>query len=422
MFSIFQRAISVAVYPAAYLYLWAQSEITRIKSWNKAPVIHSEMPYDGQKIMLLALYQKGKLRPDTVRLLKHAKAAGLYVLAVNTLRLKNPADTDGLIDCYIERFNFGRDFGSYRCGFLHLFRKGWHTSCPRLLMINDSVFFSDERMPQFLDDMMSSATEVLGSTENYEIEYHLGSFCIAMAGDILRQPKFQTYWRSYTLSDVRPTVIFRGEMRLSRTLKRCVSSPDQMRALYNSHRFTDVIKDADDAAIDRWAGLTRTSNVTPARLFNARDQLEEIESRYSIDFSDLSDVKLDGATMDEVTKAKFFIGNFSDLKEVLAARSRNGQSISPAIIRSVFVANLIHNFRRHSQIHQNAAILLTMGLPIIKLDGVYRGMFNLADVAKIAKLLPSDEAVEMQELLLDRPYGEEVLFGWKRAAFMRGLI
>lgn len=37
-----------------------------------------------------ALCQRGKLRPDTARLLKSAKAANLYVLAINTEKLKQP--------------------------------------------------------------------------------------------------------------------------------------------------------------------------------------------------------------------------------------------------------------------------------------------------------------------------------------------
>jgi len=75
-----------------------------------------------------------------------------------------------------------------------------------------------------------------------------------------------------------------------------------------------------------------------------------------------------------------------------------------------------------SQIHQNAAVLLEIGLPIIKLDGLYRGMFNNYDVLRLQKKLNETEARELSALLLDRPYGGQMLYGWKRAAFLRGLI
>lgn len=181
---------TVSLYPAARVIVTAQSEWQRLRTFGQKPKIHIETPYDGRRIMLLALYQKGALRPDLIRLLHAARAEGLYILAVNTLKLSDPQALRGLIDCYIERPNFGRDFGSYKTGFLHLFQRGWHKTCPRLLMLNDSVFYSEARLPKFLNDLMTSEVEVLGATENFEIEYHLGSFCIAMAGTVLQKPRF----------------------------------------------------------------------------------------------------------------------------------------------------------------------------------------------------------------------------------------
>ncbi len=421
MFSIFQRAISVAVYPAAYLYLWAQSEITRIKSWNKAPVIHSEMPYDGQKIMLLALYQKGNLRPDTVRLLKHAKAAGLYVLAVNTLRLKNPADTDGLIDCYIERFNFGRDFGSYRCGFLHLFRKDWHTSCPRLLMINDSVFFSDERMPQFLDDMMSSATEVLGSTENYDIDYHLGSFCIAFSGKILQNQHFSGYWHNYRLSDVRPTVIRRGELKLSRLLKKIVTDPNTFGALYSAKRYLQAITtnaELLDFAITR----SRVSDIFAWKQVSVRSIIGRYRARYLVPKVELEDqpVSLETSTIEILEEQNIY--SFQDICEFIQTATKEGPKLDVKRLHEVVVAELTESFMSGSQIHQNAAILLKLGLPIVKLDGLYRGIFDITDMRNVVEQLPTGESEELQSLLIARPYGRRYLTGWRKAAFERGLL
>jgi hypothetical protein len=63
-----------------------------------------------------------------------------------------------------------------------------------------------------------------------------------------------------------------------------------------------------------------------------------------------------------------------------------------------------------------------MGLPIIKLDGLYRGIFNVMDVNLITQQLDETEADELEDLLYARPYGGDVLVGWKRSAFMRGLI
>ncbi|MBD3756406.1 MAG: hypothetical protein IE937_12450, partial [Gammaproteobacteria bacterium] len=53
---------------------------------------------------------------------------------------------------------------------------------------------------------------------------------------------------------------------------------------------------------------------------------------------------------------------------------------------------------------------------------LYRGMFNNYDILRLQKKLDATEARELSRLLMDRPYGGQMLIGWKRAAFMRGLI
>ncbi|MGX0975014.1 lipopolysaccharide biosynthesis protein [Roseovarius sp. MBR-51] len=225
---LLSRLQTVMLFPMARTVVELQSRVQQVKSLGKAPICHFEQPYSGQPIMLLALYQKASLRPDLMRMLRAAKAQGIYVLAVNTLKLNQPEAMKDLADCYIERPNFGRDFGSYQTGFLHLFNRDWHKTCPRLLLINDSVYYSTRGLDKFLQDMMRTQVEVLGATENYEIEYHLGSFCISMSQNVLNAPPFEKYWKNYKLTDVRPLVIKRGEMKLSKTLKRCVSNPSQL--------------------------------------------------------------------------------------------------------------------------------------------------------------------------------------------------
>ena len=83
---------------------------------------------------------------------------------------------------------------------------------------------------------------------------------------------------------------------------------------------------------------------------------------------------------------------------------------------------LVANFVRGSHIHQNAAALLDLGLAIVKLDGMYRGMFSPADVRKICALLTPEDGRRIERLLLSRPYGEHNLRGLRRAAFRQGLL
>ena len=421
IFKVIAKLYFMALFPAAWIYITIQSEISRFRNLGKKPVIRFETDYAGQKIMLLALYQKGELRADTIRLLQTAKDAGMYTVAVNTLKVKNPDALRDLIGCYIERPNYGRDFGSYRNGFLHVFKRGWDKTCPRLLMINDSVFFTHDRMPKFLADMMADGLEVLGSTENYDIDYHLGSFCIAMAQPILQNKTFKDYWRDYKLTDVRPTVIKRGELELSRVLKRIVSAQNQFNALYSADRYLKLLA-KDDDLLEFAVTHARGSRIFAWKRASLKGVVEEFRERYLMRRFDFEEeqVKID-ASKPEFLEERY-LNSFADLVRYFKEILPEGEQFDPQVLRDIIVSDFAESFMSGSQIHQNAAIMLRLGLPIVKLDALYRGICDLHDIRKVLALLPQDEADELQAQLISRPYGGRYLTGLKRAAFERGLI
>ena len=102
--------------PYIYLYLYTQSFKNYIISLFKEDVVYTNANYNDQPILLLALFEKSYLRKDIIRLLEISKKVGLYVVAVNTKKLtdNNKAAHSALIDTYIEKYNYGRDFGSYK--------------------------------------------------------------------------------------------------------------------------------------------------------------------------------------------------------------------------------------------------------------------------------------------------------------------
>lgn len=417
---LYTLLIAQLSYPFLYALLSMQSCRRWVKSIGKAPTIHWEAPYAGQPIALVALYQKGHLRADTVALMKSLKANGCYVLAVNTLKLVAPDSLRANCDCYIERFNFGRDFGSYKQGFMHVFDRGWDETCPRLLMINDSVFCVSDRIDAFVAEMMNPEFEVLGSTENYEIIHHLGSFCIAMSNTVLRHRKFQAYWRNYRNSDVRPRVILKGEQMLSTTLKSCVSAPQALRTLYGSSAFLNRLQD-DAALIDSAIRDARQSPLTGWHRFSALKIIQSLRKKYLLRSMDLPEdvmLRLDNADLSD----RIAVNDMDGILKVARARMKPGEELEPEIVRKEVIAHLTEVFMSGSQIHQNAATLVRMGLPIVKLDGLYRGMFAIQDIQAITQQIPAEEARELQRILMERPFGGDALRGWKRSAFMRGLI
>ncbi len=392
----------------------------QFETWGKPTVLHFEQPYEGQKIMLLALYEKGELRPDVMRLLKHAKDEGLYVIAVNTLRLTEPAALKELIDCYYEKPNFGRDFSSYKVGFLHVFKRGLSDSCPRLMMINDSIYFSDDRMRGFLSDMMRTDLEVLGSTENFDIEYHLGSFCLAVNQSILLNKKFQNYWKNYRLSDVRPTVIKRGELALSRVLKSVMRNPSELTALYSAHRFYETVE-KDPNLFDFVLKNARASTVFAWKRVDAQGIAQRYVDTYLRGALDPETVSIE-VNHDSATDM-WQLRSLDDVKTYLhEALLFDGQVVDDGALYEVALKEVIDSFVSGSQIHQNAALLLKLGLPIVKLDGLYRGIFDMADVYRVTDLLDEPERAELRALLMSRPYGRRYFTGWRQVAFERGYI
>lgn len=410
--------------PGVRFYIGVLSIKSRLKAFGKPNRLIFEEPYKGQKVVVMALYQKGQLRPDVVRFLRHAKAQDLYVIAVNTLKLENPDEITDLVDCYYEKPNFGRDFSSYKVGFLHVFKNKIHESCERLMMVNDSVYFTDERSPKFISDMMETTYEVLGSTENFDIEYHLGSFCIAMNQSILLKSKFINYWKSYKLSDVRPTVIKRGELALSKTIKKVMKNPSKLTALYSAGRFFETIE-ADPNELNFVLRNARVSDVFAWKRVDAMHiaalyRETYLKSALDID-PDSKNVTID--MNDNQYLTKWQIRSLDDIKTFLSeAYLKDGQVPDESTLYELALKEVGESFMSGSQIHQNAAVLLSHGLPIVKLDGLYRGIFDLADVYRITKQLPPAEGRELRALLISRPYGRRYFVGWRQVAFERGYL
>lgn len=412
------------IYPAAYSYVSYQSMRNGLRSLGKKDKVHFAAPYAGQKIMLMALYQKGELRADVIAALAAAKEQGIYVIGVNTLKLAQPDDYREFMDCYIERFNFGRDFGSYKSGFKYVYANGLAEQCPRLLMINDSVFFSTKHIHKFIADMFVDDIEVLGATENHEIEHHLGSFCIGMANRILNHKKMKRYWKAYTCTDVRPKVIETGEMELSKLLRAIASSPMQFRALYDMAYVSRVLRSSPEL-LDNIFALSRRSGLVHWRRFTFSGVLKRLKKTYLHNVAKITGVEMSIKAQSVDTFKIHYAKTLGEYKEFIedalsdssAASERLGEIFDEKVI-----SYFLECFAEGSQIHQSNIFLHKIGLAIIKLDGLYRGAFNSNDVEKIASDLSEDQRELFLRLMYSRPYGGDVLFGWKSAAFFRGLI
>ena len=405
------------------LALKSHINFLRMSVLGKTSHIHFEKVYRDQKILLIALYEKGELRPDIQRLLSTAKKLGMYVVAVNTQKLEYPLDQDALIDCYIERPNYGRDFGSYKSGLLHMYRQRWNETCPRLLLMNDSVFYTSNGLESFLVELQQVNKEVAGATENHLYEHHLGSFCISMHGKIIRQEAFKRFWLDYKNSEIRPTVIKNGEFKLSRCLKKAVSSPGQFSAAYDINRVATTLESSPEI-------INEIENFSTGQGYSwvdGKPSLQSIYKRINERFIftnpklDGSNIHVQGATTDIKTS---FANSPDELIDCIKSSTNVAEESGLEFrIRQEARIEILNSCLINSQIHINAVLLHKIGLPIVKTDSLYRGTMKAGDIEEIACSI-SDEAErsEFRTLMYARPYGVDTLSGWKRAAFDMGWI
>lgn len=395
-----------------------------IKTKRFADVKHEKEFIQGN-VMLLALYEKTILRNDTIELLKEAKRQNVFIIAVNTLKLSAENHQSELIDVYIERDNFGRDFGSYQEGMKYFYRKKIADKCERLLIINDSVFFSKKGLPKFLNELFDDKVEVLGATENREISHHLGSFCIAVDGRIAKNIKFENYWKNYKSSNVRPLVIKRGEFTLSKVLKSLVSTENNFKAIYDVGFFEGALSHDIELFQDyyyyRREGARRYwTNSYLMEYFEHDFVLKSFYDEYIDQIKKESELlenskyepkeKSDDKKVDFVSFATFMSSvNFDTL-----AHGR--------VLKQRLLSIYLDDFTRGSQIHNNCISLHRLGLPIIKLDLLYRSVCNFNDLIKIKEQLDESQQEEFMTLMTNRLSGEKFLFGLNRKAFDCGIL
>lgn len=419
--NILETSRSIVQFGLAYVNIYSKGIAARYRNARSVPKILFRRDYSNEAVLLLALYQQGQMRNDIITLLKEAKRAGYYVIAVNSQNLEQNKILNELIDLYIERGNFGRDFGSYKVGFEEIYSSKIDVGCNRLVMLNDSVFYSSKGLRSFLQELKDSGRDVIGATENFEIEHHIGSFCISISGAILRHQNLRNYWINYRNSDIRPRVIRFGEMALSRTLKSCVKQSKGFGALYSASWYQNYL-DGDAQMTNVVMRLCRNSPLVDWPRSTPKGMLEYVTARFLVQQynSENTMVQIDA----DISQFSSYssISDYDELLRILNSRLVPESSLSKDQARKLVNSFFLEMFIRGSQIHQNAAILFHSGLPIVKLDGFYRGMFDGYDLQLIADQLPDEEKEDFVYLMTQRSFGGHALTGWRLIAFNRGLI
>lgn len=422
------------VYKNIILFYEIKSFVNGLKSFFYADRVLVNKNGEKRKILLLAMYEKYLARNDVLNLVKHCKSLNIYVVAVNTRKLNKENSREFLdnVDVYIERYNYGRDFGSYKTGMNFLYQNGCLDSCDRLIILNDSVYYDKSRLPNLIDVFSKSNIDVLGATENFEFTHHLGSFALSFSSYIINHKKFKRYWAKYINSDVRPHVIKNGELKLNKLLKKIARSDDSYKALYDSTYLREHFLFNKDS-IFKFSKFTRSEStigprwgvVTPSSLLKSF----LITSRVVFSENVISQLGTTLRSINTESENKYniypkskidIVTSIESCRDVLKRLTGTDDAYSDFLR---YAENkCIDSFRMGSQIHQNPGTLLYLGLPIVKLDGFFRGLFVEEDVGKIQMLMDATEFIELTKLLYSKPYGLDHLTGIDKLAFNLGIL
>ncbi len=124
----------------------------------------------------------------------------------------------GLSAKILVRGNKGFDFGGYKDAVLALAGEGKPVS--RLLLLNDSVYVFKRGLDELIDELLADKYDVVAAYENWELHYHLQSFCLGLSGRLFDHPAVRKFWETYRPISIRRWSIHCGEVRLSATLRK----------------------------------------------------------------------------------------------------------------------------------------------------------------------------------------------------------
>ncbi|MCX8956306.1 hypothetical protein EHW65_03115 [Erwinia psidii] len=418
------KKLAVKLYLDTHFTVSSLAETFRTK--RKSNLIH-ENRQPAELVVVMALYEKGLLRKDVEKFLTALKKKGAMIIAANTSALAK-AETERvshLIDVYIERDNLGRDFGSYKECFDYFYQNKINQHCKRLIICNDSVFYSTDGLDVFIEEMVKTKKNVLGATENHDIERHLGSFFISVSEKVVNSKKFIDYWSNYKKTNVRPKIIKNGELGLSRVLKSLSCGDDDFVSLYNAHSIEKQTTNIRD--IIKLISLMRDGDAFSGSSISLQDRFCEnivIDSYFKKYMKGILILKHKNYYLnedyynDEMDNGSHFISFLEWLDHLAVPGSEPSKDLVTAL-KSVCIELIVQG----SQIHLNGLVFRKMGLPIIKLDLLYRCAYSMFDIIRLSELISDgQEAEEFKKIIFARPAGKNFHFGFKKLAFKHGYI
>lgn len=408
----------VWVLPSALTILRFLNHKQFLLTFYKKPNVYRSTSRLTGRIVLFALYEKDVLRKDVKNALKELYELDCTIVLVNSRKLSEASRNEltQWTTAYIERPNYGRDFGSYKDGMLWIYKnlKPEVIDVERLLILNDSVFYTRANLRSFFTSLVNTQRPVYGATMNFQIIPHIGSFCLSLSSSIFQHKDFKKFWRKYRKTDLRAHTIKYGELELSKLLTRISPSDPALNVMFTGDAVIRQLMN-DDELLKTVHEANRQSN-RAGRAIRNNVRVERIRMDHLSDFYGSDTIVENDGSEDRFSFAATFEDGFEAFSRGVAGNREN----LARIYKKSMIALIGNDFERESQIHRNATILPYLGCAIVKLDLEFRGIIDAYDRLTICNALDPDEAEDLARLLSSRPWGEYNFTGWRLSAFQFG--
>lgn len=190
---------------------------------------------EAQRKAIYLIYPYKGLLPSHLRTINYLIDKGLGVTVVSNLPLSTDEEDLVCNACsrYIERPNFGYDFGGYRDAILAMASE--FELAEQLVLVNDSVWFPLCDDSDWLADVSELGVDFAGSVSHFGFErvepadfrnftfrygtshknFHYGSFALAIGPRILRNSAFLAFWRELRITNNKRKTVRFGETGLT---------------------------------------------------------------------------------------------------------------------------------------------------------------------------------------------------------------
>ena len=397
--------------------LWVSDIVTAARTnFLPAYTLKKKKSITKTKVCVLAIYQEGQLREDIKHLINTFLVLDCECIVINTRNITNLSDK--LFDriTYIERPNWGRDFGSYQTGINYVLRHVNPASIERLVILNDSVFYCEAGLRSFLKGALEGPEAVTAVSENHNIKWHYASYFLSFGPTVIAHPLFAKFWKKYQKTNRRQATIRRGEMALSGCLEAIVGEAHLPRALFNSNLIAAVWNDQNFAKAPLQF-IPTGPIATTSDLNSVMDTLvgNYLPSPNNVQFQ----IKM---VPEDNCQAGLLITNNTTITELSEFLNQFGFKTTQSGLKSWFLTYILSEFHSGSQIHKGSILAIPCGIPIVKLDAIFRGDLDWGSIESIAMQLPRHQQPEFLSLFERQRYGASFLAGWKLTAFRYHLM